>query len=256
MIESLLKLATVTTLACAIALSPTFRAEALTEAQALEKLNGIPVFTITDEKGTPVLGSLPKQSNSPASDKQLLLFFLSPSDAQKMVDQIKTSNPALGSKARVISRSMQDAYQIIKSNTEKKIAFQIIPDKASIDSARSILTAQGKPADKLPSVPVFFAVSGKDKQAGLLTIEQNGKQLVPFFFDPKDLQGLIDRVKTQQPEIASTTKIQVTSLSQVLESMITNANKPNPDAEKFIFVPSRTAVEQISPPPSTQPKKP
>gem|GEM_PF-174458 len=263
-IKSLLKLATVTSLVgAAIVLSPlaTMRAEALTETQVLERLNGIPVFTITDEKGTPLLGSLPKQANSPDSDKQLLLFFLSPNDAQKMVDQIKTSNPAVGGKAKIIIRSMNDAYQVIKSNTEKKIAFQIIPDKASIDSARTILSSQGKPADQLPNVPVFFAIGGKDKQEGLLTLEQDGKQLVPFFFDQKDLQGLIDRAKGQQPDIASTTKIQVTSLFQVLDSMITDANKPNPDAERFTFVPSRQAFEytvknqpQSAQPPQAQPK--
>lgn len=240
-------------------LTPVFiaPAEALTEAQALERLNGIPVFTITDDKGAPLLGSSPKKGADKST--QVLLFFLNPDDAQLTLNQIKKSNPTVGSKAKILIRSMNDAYDVIKKNQDKKeIAFQIVPAQASVDSARTILTSQGKPADKLPNVPVFFATGGKDKDQGLLTLEQNGKQLVPFFFDQKDLQSLIDRAKQQQPDVASSTKIQVTSLFQVLDSMVaTKENKPNPDTERFTFVPSRNAFEYVvkNQPTPTTPKK-
>jgi Tic22-like family len=221
-------------------------AYALTEAQALERLNGIPVFTITDDKGNPLLGSLPnKPANAAAQPDQLLLFFLNPDDAKGMLTRIKQSNPDVGSKARIIIRSMNDAYQVIKQNeTNKKVAFQIVPSKSSIDSARTILTSQGKPAEQLPSVPVFFATGGKDKDQGLLTLEQEGKQYVPFFFDQKDLQTLIDRAQKQQPDLAKNTKVQVTSLFQVLDSMVGKKDaKPASESERFTFVPSRTAFE-------------
>jgi Tic22-like family len=242
-IKSLLKLATVIGVVGAIVVAPvaTFRAEALTEAQAFERLNSIPVFTITDDKGNPLLGS---QKNGGAQ-QQILLFFLNPDDAKSMLGQIKSTNPELGGKAQVIVRSMNEAIQVIKKNDDKKIAFQIVPSKASIDSARSILSAQGKPVDKLPNLPVFFATGGKDKEQGLLTIEQNGKQLVPFFMDQSDLQAMIDRAKAQQPNMATNTKIQVTSLLQVIDSMVSKDNKANPDAERFTFIPSKAAFQYI-----------
>lgn len=243
MIKSLLKLATVVSVVGAIVVAPitTFRAEALTEAQAFERLNSIPVFTITDDKGNPLLGS----QKSGGNQQQILLFFLNPDDAKSMLSQIKSTNPDLGGKAQVIVRSMNEAIQVIKKNDDKKIAFQIVPSKSSIDSARSILSAQGKPVDKLPNLPVFFATGGKDKEQGLLTIEQNGKQLVPFFFDQTDLQTMIDRAKQQQPNVATETKIQVTSLLQVIDSMVTKDNKANPDAERFTFIPSKAAFKYI-----------
>jgi hypothetical protein len=242
-IKSLLKLATVVSVVGAIVVAPitTFRAEALTEAQAFERLNSIPVFTITDDKGNPLLGS----QKSGGTQQQILLFFLNPDDAKSMLSQIKSTNPDLGGKAQVIVRSMNEAIQVIKKNDDKKIAFQIVPSKSSIDSARSILSAQGKPVDKLPNLPVFFATGGKDKEQGLLTIEQNGKQLVPFFFDQTDLQTMIDRAKQQQPNMATETKIQVTSLLQVIDSMVTKDNKANPDAERFTFIPSKAAFKYI-----------
>jgi hypothetical protein len=245
-INSFIKLATVTAIATA-ALTTTFSAEALTEAQVLERLNGIPVFTITDAAGAPLLGSVPNQPAGANKPNQVLLFFLNPDDAQATLNQIKKNNPNLGSKARIVIRSMNDAYEVIKKNQDKKeVAFQIVPAKSSVDSARTILTSQGKPGDKLPNVPVFFATGGKGKEQGLLTLEQNGKQLVPFFFDQKDLQSLIDRAKQQQPDVASATKVQVTSLFQVLDSMVTTKdNKPTADTERFTFVPSRSAFEYV-----------
>jgi Tic22-like family len=251
-IKSLLKLATVVGVVGAIVVAPVanLRAEALTEAQAFERLNSIPVFTITDDKGNPLLGSQKKEGGN---QQQILLFFLNPDDAKSMLGQIKSTNPDLGNKAQVIVRSMNEAIQVIKKNDDKKIAFQIVPSKSSLDSARSILSAQGKPVDKLPNLPVFFATGGKDKEQGLLTIEQNGKQLVPFFMDQKDLQAMIDRAKQQQPNMATNTTIQVTSLLQVIDSMVTKDNKANPDAERFTFIPSKAAFQYIL---ANQPKDP
>lgn len=220
-------------------------AQALTEPQVLERLKGIPVFTITDDKGAPLLGTSTQQGKT--KPPQVLLFFLNPSDAQVTLSQIKKNNPTVGSKARIVIRSMNDAYDVIKKNQNKKeIVFQIVPDKASMNSARTILVSQGKPADKVPNVPVFFATGGKGKEQGLLTIEQNGKQLVPFFFDQKDLQNLIDKAKKQQPDVAKASKIQVASLFQVLDSMVTTKdNKPKPDTERFTFVPARNAIKYV-----------
>ncbi|MEE3717086.1 Tic22 family protein [Tumidithrix elongata RA019] len=258
MMKSLLKLATVVSIAGAIAISPiaNLKAHALTEAQAIERLNGIPIFTITDDKGAPLLGSLAQQAGrKPEDPDQLMLFFLSPDDAQAMLNQLKASNPSVGGKAKISTGSMFQAIKLAEQNKGKKVAFQFVPSKASIDSARNLLSAQGKPADQIPNVPVFYATGAQGNGQGLLTLEQNGKQVVPFFFDQKDLQGLIDRARQQQPDVAKDTKIQVTSLFQVLDSMVTKDNKPNPEADRFEFVPSRSAFEYVlkSQPAPTQP---
>lgn len=215
--------------------------EAMTEAQVLERLSGVPVFTITDDKGAPLLAT-----NKQAGDSQILLFFLNPNDAQSMLKQVQTTNPDLGKKARVIVRSMNDAYRVIKENKDKKLSFQIVPSKSSLESARALLTVNGKPPEQLPNIPVFFAVGNTSGQEGLLTIEQQGKQFVPFFFEQSDLKNMIDNAAKGQPNIAKNAKIQVANLFNVLDSMVTtDKNKPSPDVEKFTFIPSRAAYEWI-----------
>ncbi|MEI6328092.1 MAG: Tic22 family protein [Pseudanabaena sp. ELA645] len=249
--KSLVSLAATAGVAGAIAVSPIFtlKAEALTEAQVLERLGSIPIFTITDDKGSPLLGSVPQQTNAKPDDSQILFFFLGSDEAQQMLNQVQKNTPEVGKKAQIIVRSMNDAYQVIRQNKDKKVVFQFIPARASIESARTILTAQGVAADKIPNVPVFFAIGGQDKSQGLLTmsIDQNGKkeQVVPFFLDKSDLQNLLDRASKDQPDVTKSTKIQVASLFQVLDSMVSKDNKPNPEVERFQFVPSRTSFEYI-----------
>ena len=251
--KSLVKLAATAGVAGAIAVSPMFtlKAEALTEVQVLERLGSIPIFTITDDKGSPLLGSVPQQPNTKPDDSQVLFFFLGPDEAQSMLDQVQKSNPEVGKKAQIIVRSMSDALQLIRQNKDKKVVFQFRPAKASVDSTRTILTAQGVAADKIqiPVVPVFFAIGGAANNQGLLTmsIDQNGKkeQVVPFFLDKSDLQNLLDRASKDQPEITKVTKIQVTSLFDVMGSMVSKDNKPNPEVDSFQFVPSRTSFEYI-----------
>jgi hypothetical protein len=212
------------------------------EAQVLEKLNSVPVFTITDATGKPLFGK--NDTNSP----QVLFFFLNPDDATAYLNWIKNTNPELSENARIITRSLTDAYQTIKKNQDRKdITFQITPSKSSLDSAREILPSQGKFANKLPNIPVFFAIGNTNGTNGLLTLTQDGKQFVPYFFDLKDLQSLINRAMQAQPNTVNSTKVQVTSLYYVIDSMIETKNgKPNPETERFEFIPSRSVFEYIN----------
>ena len=209
------------------------------EAQVLEKLNSIPVFIIADATGNPLFGK--NDTNSP----QVLFFFLNPDDATAHLNWIKNTNPELSQNARIIARSLTEAYQTIKKNQDRKdITFQITPSKSSLDSARELLPSQAKFANKLPNIPVFFATGNANGTNGLLTLTIDGKQTVPYFFDLKDLQSLLNRAIQAQANVDNSTKIQVTSLYYVLDLMVDAKNgKPNPETERFEFVPSRSAFE-------------
>jgi hypothetical protein len=214
----------------------------LTEEQVLERAASIPTFTIIDEKGSALLGS--NQQN-----QQIIFFFLGPNEAQAMLNQVRSSNPALGNRAQIVIRSMKDNYQAIRQNKNKNIIFQFIPARESIEAARSIINSQRLSADKVPNVPVFYAIGGQGNSQGLLTmtIDQNGakEQVVPFFLNLQDLQDLLNRASKDQPQVTEAVKIQVSSLFQVLDSMVSKDNKPNPEVERFQFVPSRSSYEYV-----------
>ncbi|MCL1491826.1 MAG: hypothetical protein M1G31_13915 [Pseudanabaena sp. Salubria-1] len=208
-------------------------AKGLTEGQVLERLSSIPVFVIVDDRNNPLLVDSPQQSNKQVS------FYLGTDEAEVMLNQVKTANPDIGNKAKIITRRMNDIYQFIRQNKGKNVAFKFVSKRSNIEAARSILAAQGKPINQVPEVPVFFATVQRANGQRLLTVDGNGGKIVPIFFDKRDLEGLLNRNRETVQKIIN---IQVASLFQVLDSMVTKNNQPNPEVELFQFVPSGAAL--------------
>jgi len=209
-------------------------AKGLTQDQVLERLSGIPVFTIVDDRNNPLLVDNPQQSKKQAS------FYLGADEAEVMLNQFKTAYPEVGSKAKIITRSMKDIYQFMSQNRGKNVAFKFVSKRSNIEAARSIWAAQGKPMDQVPEVPVFFATVQQANGQRLLTVDHNGGKIIPIFFDKSDLEGLLNRNRETVQKIIN---IQVTSLFQTLDSMITKNNQPNPEVELFQFVSSGAALD-------------
>jgi hypothetical protein len=119
--------------------------------------------------------------------------------------------------------------------------FQNLPDTQIATSALELLK-KNEPERNLqefPGVPLFYGQSDQ----GVLTVEANGDSKVPFFFNQADLQAALDRAQADNPEVTSKTQIQVTTLAQVLDSMMNPSAEAN--VQKIEFVPSRSALEYI-----------
>jgi len=269
--KSLVQLAATAGVAGAIAVSPIFtlKAEALTEAQAFERLSSIPVFVIANEQGA-LPFPVPKQANSKPEDPTVFVpFFLNPLAAEAQLkivkEQINPVNPELAKTLKVSFTSINDVYKKVIENKDKKTAVDFVPDLTSVESAQTIWKAQGVPADKIPSyvVPVFFAVTveANNKVVPLFTtVEKDGKKepFVPFFFDKSDLQKELDAVGKTNPNVVKSAKIHALPLTEVIGSMITKDGKPNPETDSVLFVGSNASsnyINKISPQaPSTQPQ--
>ncbi len=57
---------------------------ALPEPQILEKLRSVPVFTITDAQGAPLIASVPKQGQGQTGNASVAGIFISQKDAQAL----------------------------------------------------------------------------------------------------------------------------------------------------------------------------
>jgi hypothetical protein len=212
---------------------------AIPEAEAVKRLETIPTFAVTDGKGSPVLAAVPNPKDK-SKKIQVATFFMSQTDAQKLVDNLKANKPELGKAAKVTLLSLRDAYEITKKNKDKQeeLVFQFIPTQEQVDYAKAILKENGQEVKQFNGVPMFFAVGGKEK--GLLTIEQGKNKVIPFYFRKQDLQGMIDELKKQKSELSATTKIQVTSLDRLVSSLL----KAEADtAGQIMLVPDRSALD-------------
>lgn len=255
--KSLVNLTTTAGVAGLVTFSPIFtlKSEALTEDQALERLSLIPVFAIINDKGVVMPFSLPKQPNAKPDDSQLLWrFFLGPEEAEiALKDTQKQLSPEIGKKLMVSADSLGNVLKTVGQLKDKKVAIDIVPSKANFEAAKAVLSAKGSATNGIPPVPVFFLTQGEKEDPVILSddLNQNGKidqgepQTLRFFIDKSDLQDFLDQQNKLNPAVTKNTKIQVTSMFNVLEVMISKDNKPNLGSEIIRFIPSRISQEYI-----------
>ena len=216
-------------------------AVAIPEADVLKRLERIPVFTVTDPKGTPVLASVPNPQDK-SKQIQIAYFFMGQTDAQALVSKLKSDKPEIGKEARVVTLTLKEAYNIQNENKDKKdqLAFQFLPTQQQLESAKTVLTKNGEDPQKFTGIPLFYAVGGKDK--GLLTIQQGEEKVIPFYFSQPDLDGMLAQLKKQDAELSASTTVEVTSLDRVVGSLF---KEKGGEIEQITLVPSRDALEYV-----------
>ncbi|MEL6440595.1 MAG: Tic22 family protein [Cyanobacteria bacterium J06621_8] len=204
---------------------------ALPEEEVLEKLAPVPVFTITDEQGAPLVVS-------GENDAQVAGVFISHQDAENFVNQLKTEKPELASKVSVVLVSLGEIYQLSESAKDQgnSLNFDYVPDEEAVNSAKTIGEANQQPYQG--GVPLFFARGGDDK--GYLTFEINSQQVIPLFFEKERLEQMVAQFKEQQPEIADSVDIEVYPLEGVIQNLETSSNE---FLEKIVFIPPSESIE-------------
>ena len=230
------------------------QALALTEDQVVQKLQSVPVFTVTDAQGSPLVASIPKGQNQNQTTA-VAGVFISQKDAQAFVERLKTEKPDLAKTVQVVPVSLAEVYKLKKENENKPdgLNFAFIPVQQQVQSAQTLMGQTGQQAQQFQGTPLFVARGGQEQ--GYLTIQQNGQSVIPFCFDKEQLQGMVDRFKQQKPELASTIKIEVVPLEGVIQTLQTSNNDQLnnivlvPSQESLAFLRSLPASPQSTPQP-------
>ncbi|XZO01675.1 MAG: Tic22 family protein [Microcoleus sp.] len=215
---------------------------ALPEPQILEKLRSVPVFTITDAQGAPLIASVPKQGQGQTGNASVAGIFISQKDAQAFVDKLKTSNPQLAASVRVTPVSLGEIYQITQANKGKpdEVLFAYVPTPQQVQLAKTVLQQTGQQVNEFNGVPLFLARGGPEN--GYLTIQRGQEEVIPLFFNKEELQGMVERFKQQQPSVTTAIKIEVVNLESVLEALRTENDK---FLTQLMLIPSRESVEFV-----------
>lgn len=214
------------------------QALALTPEQIKQKLQVVPVFTIANNQGAPLVAQPPNgQKGNPVAG-----VFISQRDANAFLENLKTRNPALAKDVRVVPVSLAEVFQLNQGTQGKteKLDFAYVPAKQQLDAAIAILKANGQQVTQFNGTPLFVARAGKDK--GFLTIQEGNTSVIPMFFNKEDLQPLVDRFKQQKPDLASTVDIQVFPLEGVMQAM---QREKDPQLDKIVLVPPRETLEFV-----------
>lgn len=226
---------------------------ALPEDQVLKKLDPVPVFTIADEQGAPLVAS-------GEDEAKVAGVFISQNDANEFVEQLKTQNPELAKKVKVVPVSLGEVHKLAESSQgqENALNFHYVPQEEAVNSAKVIGEANQQPYQG--GVPLFVAKGGENK--GYLTIEKDSQQVIPFFFDKQQLEEMVARFKEQKPEVAASVDIEVVPLEGVIETLETSEDKmlekivlvPTAESIQFLQNASTPAEEGAAPAPETAPE--
>lgn len=212
---------------------------ALTRAEVTERLDAVPVFAIVSDDGTPILATVDREGEK----VQIANFWLDPDEAVKTIDQIKSRTPDIGAQARVVPLSLGYAFTVAEEQKESdgNLVFQVLPKASVVTEALGMVNEESSEEElkEFPGVPLFYGESDE----GVLTVESNGSEVVPFFFDRADLKAALDRASGESPEVTQKTTIEVTTLEQVVSSML--APNAETNVSKIAFVPSRNALESV-----------
>lgn len=218
----------------AINFLPSNRAVALPPQEVTQRLQSVPVFTITDAQGRPLLGSESAQQKG-----KMGLFFFSQPEAQSLLDKIKAKDPKVAKTARITTVGLDKAYELSQKNLQEA-TFRFVPQAKQVQAAVKILQTQGNKVEQFNRTPLFFATAG-EKQ-GYLTIQQGQQQIIPLFLSKDDLDGLLGQLKQQNPKLAATAKVGVGSFEEVVKLM---KEQEGPELKQVALIPSKESIQFV-----------
>lgn len=223
-------------------IASTVQVLALTNEQVVERLRSVPVFTLANNEGSPLLAVPTEGENrSPIAS-----VFINQQDAQTFLNDLKTRDPEAAQGIEVVPVPLAKIYeyemqQQNQQNPQEQVRFAFIPSQQQLEAARTVLQQSGQNAQQFEGVPLFVARS-QGENGGYLTINQGEKQVIPMFFDRAELQTLLDRLKEVQPDLASGVQIQVVNLEGVIQTLQSSDNE---ELNRIVLVPPQASRDFI-----------
>lgn len=213
---------------------------ALTTEQVMERLRTVPVFTLANSEGAPLL-AVPTEGES---RNPIASVFISQADAQTFLNELKTRDPQAAEGIQVFPVPLAKIYEYEISQRERaeneQLQFNFVPQQQQIEAAQTVLQQSGQ-SGQFEGVPLFVARSG-GAEGGYLTIQQGEEQVIPMFFDRAELQTLLDRLRQVQPDLANGVQVQVVDLLGVIQTLQTSDNQ---ELNRIVLVPSQESREYI-----------
>lgn len=180
------------------------------------KLLQIPVFTVTNADGSPIVTSVPLADGS---SQEIGGVFLDPNDAQAFVTSLQERQPELLGQVQVSVLTLAEIYEADRDNHiahEDPMEFAYVPSRQQLQQAEEVFASQNLEIERFDGVPLFFATSRAN--GGYMTIEQDDESVIPVFFDKSSLDRLITNFGDGDT-FQNSVQYEVLRLERVLQTM-------------------------------------
>jgi Tic22-like family len=213
--------------------------QALPDAQIIQKLQGVPVFALTDSDGL-LMTATSTTSKTPKGGA-----FMTQVDAKNFLQKLQRENPTLAKALQVKTVALSEIFKAqISTDPKQKVEMFFVPNQAQVSTALALAKQTNPKLQRFDGVPLFVATaSTKGRQKGYLTSQTPDKKtIISFFFDRDQLQPVIDQFKKEHPQQANTVQVQVTTLESLLEIM---RSKNDAIYSQFVINPSQEGLDVI-----------
>ncbi|MBD2211374.1 hypothetical protein H6G64_01355 [Calothrix sp. FACHB-156] len=219
---------------------------ALSEQQIKEKLDSVPVYLVTNEKGLPLSRPLPENQNGQKAGGSVTGVYLSRQEAQKFINDLRNTKEK-DPKIQEMLKSLQVTavplgviYQQLQQskNQPNRLLFAFKPVDQEIQGAMDLLRQSGQKVDQFKSVPIFAVRFAPDQGYVPIKLSADNQQLIPLFLSKQDALGLLNQVKPKYPKA----DIQVIDVDGVIKTL---QDKNDPWLNQVVLVPSAESREYI-----------
>jgi hypothetical protein len=208
-----------------------------------QELQGIPVFTLTDQSGAPLTattnGTDGKKSNYTGA-------YTSRKEAQAFLQTLQKKDPSLAKQLQIRAVRLSELYNVqYNSAAERRLEVSYVGSQQQVNAALAIVQKSNRNIKNFNGVPLFVGRAGKP--TGYITVDSNGKKVIPLFFDREQLQPYIEKFKKERPDMAATAEIQVITLEGLISSLRTKSNDSRADSlyAQVLLYPSREAIDYL-----------
>ncbi|WP_066381577.1 MULTISPECIES: Tic22 family protein [unclassified Anabaena] len=219
---------------------------ALSEQQIKEKLDVIPVYLVTNDKGLPLSRPLPAGQNGQKPGGSVTGAYLSRQEAQAFINDLRNAQGKDPKMAEIV-KSLQVTpvplgviYQQLQQTKSdpNRLLFAFKPVDQEIKGAMDLLRQSGQKVDQFTSVPIFAVRFAPDQGYVPIQLGSEKEQVVPLFFSKRDALGLLNQVKPKFPKA----DIQVIDVDGVIKTL---QEKNDPWLNQVVLIPSPESREYI-----------
>jgi Tic22-like family len=238
----ILTIAILSTIAPIVAIAP-LPAQALPEAQIVDKLRQVPVFTITN--GT---GNFLQQSVTAAGKTRTITpVFMELKDAVSFLKKLKKDQPKQSKVAQITVVPLSEIYklQVDAQKKSQNVSFVFFPTEQQLKNAQ--LLKKPYQANAFYPVPLFMIAI--EQQGKYVTVQENN--LTPLFLSKQQAQQWLDRVRKKDPKLVAKAQIKVNFLHVVIADF---QSQNYPGQQQLVIVPSAESVASIRKLQASQPK--
>ncbi len=202
----------------------------------VNKLNEIPVFIIANKSGKAL-------AERTINNTSIIRVFMSQKDADACMGIVQSITPKLAKKLKVKIVRLGDIYKKMQSDEakEKKWIVQFVPVKEQLAFAKKIWNIYTLEKEEFKGVPLFLATIQRENKTEYLLYKQNGKDVIPLFFEKNDLYRFTSiYIRENNDNDIDKIRVNIISLEKILSTFEKEDNKT---LRQMIFVPSEETIE-------------